>query len=235
MEQVLRLDETLSLRLSHWEGRDITVLDAGCGSRTPVDFGAHARVVGLDIDQEAVRKNNKLDEVLIGDLETYPLPAETFDVIFCRYVLEHLNDPESALANMRGALKPGGWLTLVFPNRWSLKGVLTRLTPHSFHVLGYRVLFGKGFATPHKTRFARSVSVKGIRSFAEREGLRVVTLEAHPSDWGWLLRKHSPLLGRLWLFAERIVQALTLGRVNPNRREWIAILSDARPEGITSP
>jgi ubiquinone/menaquinone biosynthesis C-methylase UbiE len=94
MEQTLRFDETVRSLLSHWIGRDISVLEAGCGARSPVDFGDLAHVVGLDIDEAALRKNDKLDEALVGDLETYPLPAETFDVVFCRYVLEHLKDPE---------------------------------------------------------------------------------------------------------------------------------------------
>jgi SAM-dependent methyltransferase len=195
-----------------------------------MDFGEHAYVVGLDVDDDAIRQNDKLDEALVGDLETYPLPTDAFDVIFCRYVLEHLSDPERALANMRRALKPSGWLLLVFPNRWSLKGLVTRLTPHSLHALGYRVVFGKGGATPYETRFAPSVSVKGILSFAERASLRVITLEPHPGNLGWLLRKHSPLLGQFWLLAERLLQLLTLGRVGPNQREFIAILADARPE-----
>jgi hypothetical protein len=137
------------------------------------------------------------------------------------------------IANMRRALKPGGWLAHMFPNRWSLKGMVARLTPHSFHVLGYRVLFGKASATPYETRFEWPVSTRGIWQFAEREGLRVVTLEPHPGDWDWLLRKHAPVLGRLLLLAERVVQALTLGRANPNRREFIAILADAQFEGVS--
>jgi SAM-dependent methyltransferase len=230
MEQALRFDEAVRLRLSHWIGRDIRVLEAGCGTRSPVDFGDLAYVVGLDIDEAAARKNDRLDEVIIGDLETYPLPAETFDVVFCRFVLEHLRDPERALANMRRSLRPGGWLTLMFPNRWSLKGIVTRLTPTSVHEIGYRVLFGSGSPSPHETHFSPSVSVKGIRCFAKRESLRIVAFDAHPGDFGWLLRKHSPLLGRLWLLAERLFQLLTLGRVSPNRREFIAVLADPRPE-----
>jgi SAM-dependent methyltransferase len=235
MEQTLRFDETVRSLLSHWIGRDISVLEAGCGARSPVDFGDLAHVVGLDIDEAALRKNDKLDEALVGDLETYPLPAETFNVVFCRYVLEHLKDPERALTNMRRALKPGGWLTLIFPNRWSLKGVVTRLTPLSIHKLGYRVLFRRGGATPHETHFSPSVSVRGIHSFAERENLRIVTFDGHPGNLGWLLRKHSPIVGGLWLLAERIVQVLTLGRASPYRREFIAILADPRPETLASP
>jgi SAM-dependent methyltransferase len=232
MGKALRFDESVRLRLSPWVGRDIRVLEAGCGFRSPVEFGDHAYVVGLDIDKTAVRRNDKLDEALVGDLQTYPLPAEAFDLIFCRFVLEHLQDPERALENMRRALKPGGWLTLMFPNRWSLKGVVARLTPQVVHDFGYRVVFGKGWATTHKTYFHPAVSVGGIRHFAEREKLRIVAFDAHPGDLDWLIRKHSPFLGGLWLVAERVVQVLTLGRSSPKSREFIAILADARPERL---
>ena len=229
MAPALRFDETVRARLSPWIGRNIKVLEAGCGRRSFVDFGELAYIVGIDIDEAAVAENARLDEALVGDLETYPLPAGTFDLVFCRFVLEHLQDPDRALANMRRALKPGGWLALMFPNRWSLKGMVARLTPHSLHTLGYRALFGKASVIPYETRFAPSVSANGIRQFAEREALRVITLEPHPGDWDWLLRKHSPILGRLLLLAERVVQVLTLGGISPQRREFIAILADSRP------
>jgi SAM-dependent methyltransferase len=235
MSSGLRFDETVRRHLSPWIGRDIKVLEAGCGARSSVDFGDRAYVVGLDIDEAAVAKNERLDEALVGDLETYPLPAETFDVVVCRFVLEHLKDPERALANMRRTLKPGGWLTVMFPNRWSLKGIVARLTPHSLHVRGYRAVFRKASAKPYETRFERAVSTRGIRQFAEREGLRVVTLEPHPGDWDWLLLKHAPVLGRLLLLAERVVQLLTLGRVSAQQREFIAILADSRSESVASP
>jgi SAM-dependent methyltransferase len=227
-QQAPRLDEFVRLRLSPWVGREIKVLEAGCGARSPIAFGNSAHVVGLDIDSDAMRRNDELDETIVGDLESYPLPAEAFDIVFCRYVLEHLRNPERALANMRQALRAGGWLVVIFPNRWSLKGLVTRLTPHSLHKLGYRVLFGGG-SFPCETRFASSVSDDGIRRFAECADLQVLTLEHHPGNFGWLLLKHSPLLGRLWLLLERFAQLLTLGRVSPHRREIIAVLADARP------
>ena len=178
-QQHLRLDEIVRLRLSPWIGQEIKVLEAGCGARSPIDFGNRAHVIGLDVDREAMHRNEELDETIVGDLESYPLPAEAFDIVFCRYVLEHLRKPERALANMRQALRAGGWLMLIFPNRRSLKGLVTRLTPHSLHRLGYRVLFGRGFS-PCETRFASSVSVDGIRNFAESADLHVLALEYHP-------------------------------------------------------
>jgi SAM-dependent methyltransferase len=204
------------------------VLEAGCGSRSPVDFGEQAHVVGIDLDETALEKNESIDERIVGDLESYPLPSQAFELVFCRYVLEHLRNPDRALANMRQALKPGGWLVLVFPNRWSLKGLVTRLTPHLVHRFGYRLFFGRG--SPCETCFGRSVSISGIRAFAEREQLRVETIEAHAGNFGWLLRKHSPLLGGIWLLAERLAQVLTLGRMSPDRREILAVLADVRSE-----
>lgn len=53
------------------------------------------------------------------DLETMPLPAkdETFDVILCCEVLEHLDvDPMFMLAELNRVLKPGGRLILTTPN-----------------------------------------------------------------------------------------------------------------------
>jgi len=234
MQQAPRFDEIVRLHLSPWIGQEIKVLEAGCGARSPIDFGNRAHVVGLDVDRDAIRRNDDLDDAIVGDLESYPLPAEAFDIVFCRYVLEHLRNPEHALANMRQALRSGGWLILIFPNRWSLKGLVTRLTPHSLHRFGYRVLLGRGFL-PCETRFGSSVSVGGIRNFAESADLQVLALEYHPGNFGWLLAKHSPLLGRLWLLSERFAQLLTIGRVSPDRREIIAVLADARPRPSSRP
>jgi SAM-dependent methyltransferase len=43
-----------------------------------------------------------------GDAHTLPYPSNTFDVVYCRYVLEHVADPLSVLREMRRVLKPGG-------------------------------------------------------------------------------------------------------------------------------
>lgn len=38
------------------------------------------------------------------------LPPESFDLVYCRFLLLHLPDPQRALAEMRALLKPGGIL-----------------------------------------------------------------------------------------------------------------------------
>ncbi|MEP6755635.1 MAG: methyltransferase domain-containing protein [Chthonomonadales bacterium] len=43
-----------------------------------------------------------------GDAHYLPFDDNFFDVVYCRYVLEHLADPTSALKEMYRVLKPGG-------------------------------------------------------------------------------------------------------------------------------
>ena len=68
-------------------------------------------VLATDIDTrflDGLRLPNL--EVRRHDIGTEPLPVDTFDLVHCRLVLEHVPQREAALAWMAAALKPGGWL-----------------------------------------------------------------------------------------------------------------------------
>lgn len=43
-----------------------------------------------------------------GDALRLPTELGTFDVVYCRYLLEHVANPQAVLAEMRHVLKPGG-------------------------------------------------------------------------------------------------------------------------------
>ena len=49
------------------------------------------------------------------DITSLPLQDETFDVILCNHVLEHILDDEKAMLEMFRVLKPGGWAILQVP------------------------------------------------------------------------------------------------------------------------
>lgn len=72
------------------------------------------------------------------DLETQKLPAKnnTFDVVLCCEVLEHLDvDPMFMLAELNRVLKPGGRLILTTPNITSSRGLwkmLRGIEPYFF-------------------------------------------------------------------------------------------------------
>lgn len=49
------------------------------------------------------------------DLHDIPFDENTFDVIFCNHVLEHVDDDIQCLKEMKRVLKPGGWAILQIP------------------------------------------------------------------------------------------------------------------------
>lgn len=71
------------------------------------------RVVGLEHSPEqlatARRSATAVNlEFAQGDAHALPFADGTFDLVFCRYVLEHLADPVRALREMHRVLKPAG-------------------------------------------------------------------------------------------------------------------------------
>ena len=49
----------------------------------------------------------------MADLSRLPLAAETFDCVTCGYVLEHLPDPRTGLAELARVMVPGGKMLLL--------------------------------------------------------------------------------------------------------------------------
>ena len=154
------------------------VLDAGAGRDLPVSLPDGARVIGLDLFEESLSENPRLDERIVGDIETYPLPPGRFDVVLCWNVLEHLSHPLRALANLHSALRPGGILILGVPNLEAPKTLVTKLTPHRFHVWIYRRVLGNpsaglpGYA-PFPTFLRLDLAPRRLRRSLERLGFGI--------------------------------------------------------------
>jgi SAM-dependent methyltransferase len=70
-----------------------------------------ARVVGIEYSPEQLAKattgRDNL-QFIRGDAHSLPFDDNCFDVVYCRYLLEHVRHPETVLAQMRRVLKPGG-------------------------------------------------------------------------------------------------------------------------------
>jgi len=119
----------------------LRVLDAGCGRSGSEGIPEGSHVTGLDVDGDLLAANGRLDERIVGDLQSHPLGSR-FDLIICRDVLEHLPEPLAALVNMAGALLPGGALWISVPYVFAPKSLIAKATPHSFHVWFYRRVMG---------------------------------------------------------------------------------------------
>jgi len=161
----------------------LNILEAGCGNMTGLSLdGIQYTITGVDIDKDALDIRNtqerSLDISIIGDLRDVKIEENRFDVIYNSYVLEHIDGAEGVLSNFVRWLKPGGILVLRIPNRDSVRGFLTRITPFWFHVFyakhmqGYKDAGKPGFA-PYPTYYDKVVSRRGIYEFCTMYGIKV--------------------------------------------------------------
>jgi SAM-dependent methyltransferase len=176
----------------HASGREMNILEAGCGRKWEfATLEVPYRLTGVDLDIDAlnVRKNDQkdLDEAIVGDLRSVDLPENFFDVIYSSYVLEHIRNSEVVLKNFVKWLRPGGLLIIKIPDRDSVYGFVTRITPHWFHVLFYRYVKGKRLAGtpghgPYPTFHDKLLSRQPLLNFADRNGLDVKEICGYHND-----------------------------------------------------
>lgn len=111
----------------YWASRLVAgkdVLDAACGVGYGIEIlaGAGAKTVtGADIDAEAVatakqRHGDSAAAVVEADLLELPFEPESFDVVTCFEAIEHVEDHERVLAELRRVLRADGLLILSTPN-----------------------------------------------------------------------------------------------------------------------
>jgi SAM-dependent methyltransferase len=99
------------------------VLDAGCGTGYGSELLARAgaaEMIGVDLDSDTVAAAEKAAPAVTfatADIRELPAGLGDFDLIVCFEVLEHLDDPETALDRLAQALRPDGVLAVSSPNR----------------------------------------------------------------------------------------------------------------------
>lgn len=98
----------------------MTVLDCGCGPGS-ITAGlaavvAPAQVVGIDLDAKSIEsaqasaEEHRIPNVQfkIGSVYELPFPDDSFHAVFSNGVLQHLQSPAVALAEIYRVLRPGG-------------------------------------------------------------------------------------------------------------------------------
>src|SRR6266571_6902933 len=146
------------------------ILDVGCGEGFTLKKLADARIgktrEGIEYSDEAIRLGKKLFPAITitkGSIYELPYKANSFDVVVCTEVLEHLDDPKKAFQEL--ARVSSNYVVLTVPNEpfWMMAQLLRGKNIRRFGndiehinhwtVLGFRKFVGQVLRI-RKTRIA---------------------------------------------------------------------------------
>lgn len=229
--EIEKLQEVLDPFLAIRE--KVRVLEAGCGSTSRLDFRDKAYVVGLDLSERQLERNDSLDERILGDVESYPLPVGEYDVIVCWNVLEHVPHPERAVRNFAGAVRDDGIVILAVPNVRSIKGLVTKFTPYRFHVWVHRSLLGRADAGtdgrgPFPTFLRAKIAPRALLRAASDAGLVAAYVSLFEGNQQKRLRAKFRIVGAVWAAFKALVRAVSFGAISADRTDCLMVLARAR-------
>jgi SAM-dependent methyltransferase len=100
----------------------ILEVGTGVGGNLP-DLAAVDAVFGVEISLAAAAMARRHAAVAVADGACLPFRDETFGAVVCTEVLEHVEDPAAAFAEMARVLRPNGLAFVTTPNYSNLAGV----------------------------------------------------------------------------------------------------------------
>ncbi len=159
------------------------ILDVGCGDGSALAVAARRnpahRFIGLDWSADALRQAQGLGLVVMrGSVDPPGLPVAdgAADVVIMSELIEHLVDPDSAVAEVRRVLRPGGSLLLSTPNlaAWYNRGLLALGFQPVFSEVSMRRVYGRPgrVVAGHLRLFTR----RALAGFLTASGFRCVTI-----------------------------------------------------------
>lgn len=99
------------------------LLDLGCGRGGLIEQLADThgqnilnQTIGLDPDWLSLKEHRLGLAAATGFSHALPYASNSFDIVFCSWLLEHLETPQTDLAEIGRVLKPGGRFIFLTPN-----------------------------------------------------------------------------------------------------------------------
>lgn len=146
-------DDYIQRGIGRCDGHPWRVLDLGCGVGNSVDFfrarDPGVEWVGLDVPESPEARERVRTDARFETFDGTGIPFDdcSFDLVYCKQVLEHVRRPGPLLADVHRVLRPGGCLA----------GSTSQLEPyHSLSVWNYTPL--------------------GVNLLLEEAGLRLIEL-----------------------------------------------------------
>jgi SAM-dependent methyltransferase len=181
-----------------------SILDLGCGSGGFLATlkGPLWKLSGVEMSEAAAREAEAGcgAQVFVGDILDAPFPHDSFDVVTCFHVFEHLYEPLEVLTRVSDWLKPGGVFYTMMPNidsagcrifgsYWyalELPRHLYHFSPVTLRALANAVGLWEVSVTTHRELFVEA----SVRYLVD-EGLRRIGFRRAP-----LAQDRTPILPR---------------------------------------
>jgi ubiquinone/menaquinone biosynthesis C-methylase UbiE len=223
------------LRSSQYTYRDTLVryldaktrwLDMGCGHNVLADWMTHEeadlalaryQIFGLDMDAGSLRLHRGIRHKVLGDGERTPFREGSFGMVTANMVVEHIQDPVAALAEVRRLLKPGGVFIFHTTNAKHFLTPLSSLFPKRLKNKIIAFLEGRQPADIFPTYY-RINTLKKIGQLAEAANLDVVELSSVNST------PETFMLGPLVVFELMATRLLSAHRMRGFRSNLVAVL-----------
>lgn len=142
-----------------------TLLDLGCSSGAFLESmrSESWKLFGIEMSAQAAKtaEDRSGAKVFVGDILDAPFQQESFDVVTCFDVLEHVYDPRQVMRQISDWLRPGGIFYVLVPSIDSAEARVFRGYWHGLELPRHLFHFSPG----------------SLRFLAESVGLHEVSLE----------------------------------------------------------
>jgi SAM-dependent methyltransferase len=168
---------------TQYQGRTVTVLQAGCTTAGAELDLAELRARGLRLDvslvddetaasRAAAAARPELEEARLVEFRLLPLRPRSFDIVQCSLLLHRVANAEMVLWRLASAVRPGGLLLLRLSDPASAFGFLDRRLPGFVRALAWHSARPEQ-AGPYPAVYEPVASARGIEMFMSRHGLAV--------------------------------------------------------------
>jgi len=163
--------------------RAVSILDVGCGEGFTLKKLEEKKIgkknEGIDYSSDAIKIGRKIYPELNlskGDVYDLKYPDNSFDLVICTEVLEHLENPAKAVAEMR---------------RVTSKYIIFSVPNEPFFIMAnfLRGKYLKSFG--NHPEHINHWTFWGFEAFLKKNGLTVVKSK-HPFAWSLVLSKKQP-------------------------------------------